>query len=241
MIQESLYDYVMDRLQALGTEEKARVLMRFFKCGPGGYGQGDRFMGVKVPEIRALVKACPQTPPLEDLHRLLMEPWHEARMAALLLLKQSFCKALRKNPDQAAACVDFYLAHTARINNWDLVDLSCTHILGPWLQDRDRTLLYTLAHSPLLWEQRIAMVTTLHFVRRGDFALALHLALSFLDHPHDLMHKAVGWVLREMGKKDPLVLRQFVDAHWARMPRTTLRYAIEKYPEAERKAVLARR
>lgn len=199
---------ILSELRIAGSPEKAIHLARFFKTGPGEYGESDLFLGVTVPAQRDIARRHTDTP-LPVLHTLLSSPWHEARLTALLILLQRFTRAHR-DEDARRECVDFYLAHTPRINNWDLVDLTCYKLLGVWLENRDRTLLYRLAGSPSLWEQRIAIVTTMHFVRRGDFADCLAIADLLLHHPHDLIHKAVGWLLREVGKHDRPTLTAFL-------------------------------
>ncbi len=231
------YDIIMAELRSLGNEEKRRVLSGFFKTGKGEYGEGDMFFGIPVPLIRGVAKRH-KTADMATVKALLDSEWHEARLCALLILVEKMKKA---DADSAKDIVETYLASTARINNWDLVDLSASYIVGAYLLDKPRDLLYRLASSPLLWDNRIAMVSTYAFIKKGDLDDTFALALRLISHPHELMHKAVGWMLREAGKRDMARLSAFVDAHWHEMPRTMLRYAIEKYPEAERKTVLSRR
>lgn len=231
------YDIIMAELRSLGNEEKRRVLSGFFKTGKGEYGEGDMFFGIPVPLTRGVAKRH-KTADMATVKALLDSEWHEARLCALLILVEKMKKA---DADSAKDIVETYLASTARINNWDLVDLSASYIVGAYLLDKPRDLLYRLADSPLLWDNRIAMVSTYAFIKKGDLDDTFALALRLINHPHELMHKAVGWMLREAGKRDMARLSAFVDAHWHEMPRTMLRYAIEKYPEAERKAVLQRR
>ena len=210
-------------------------LSRFFKTGPGQYGEGDKFLGIKVPVTREVVKACWRDTSMEDIRECIESEYHELRLAALLTLVQIFHskKALRQE------CVDFYLAHTARINNWDLVDLSCYPLLGEWLLDKDRSLLYTLAREgKTIWEQRIGIVSTMTFIRHGQLDDTFAIADILLHHPHDLIQKAVGWLLREAGKRDKEALTSFLAGRCVGMPRTMLRYAIEKFPEEERKKYL---
>ena len=210
-------------------------LSRFFKTGPGQYGEGDKFLGIKVPVTRDVVKACWRDTSMEDIRECIESEYHELRLAALLTLVQIFHskKALRQE------CVDFYLAHTARINNWDLVDLSCYPLLGEWLLDKDRSLLYSLAREgKTIWEQRIGIVSTMTFIRHGQLDDTFAIADILLHHPHDLIQKAVGWLLREAGKRDKEALTSFLAERSAGMPRTMLRYAIEKFPEEERKKYL---
>ncbi len=210
-------------------------LARFFKTGPGQYGEGDQFLGIKVPVTRQVVRACWKEVSWEELEECIGSVYHEVRLAALLSLVEIFSH----RPASRAACIDFYLAHTEHINNWDLVDLSCYPLLGVWLLDKDRTLLYELARSgKSIWEQRIAIVSTMTFVRHGELDDSFALADILLHHPHDLIQKAVGWILREAGKRDKEALVQFLAPRHRTMPRTMLRYAIEKFPNPERKSYL---
>lgn len=216
-------------------------LSRFFKTGPGEYGEGDRFLGIKVPVTREVVKRCSASVGFPELEECISSAYHEVRLAALLSLVTLFTKA-KKDPALRARCVEFYLAHTPFINNWDLVDLTCYPLLGVWLLDRDRSLLYDLARDgKSIWEQRIGIVSTMTFLRHGQCADTFNIADILLHHPHDLIHKAVGWLLREAGKRDPSALRAYLEPRFATMPRTMLRYAIEKFPEAERKTYLYRK
>ena len=215
-------------------------LSRFFKTGPGQYGEGDRFLGIKVPVTREVVKACWRETGLDDLEECIASEYHELRLAALLALVEIFSHA-RKDPALQKACVDFYLSHTGRINNRDLVDLSCYPLLGQWLLDKDRGILYDLARNgKTLWEQRIGIVSTMTFIRSGQLGDTFAIADILLHHPHDLIHKAVGWLLREAGKRDRAALDAFLQDRYRTMPRTMLRYAIEKYPESERLSYLSR-
>lgn len=210
-------------------------LMRFFKTGAGQYGEGDRFLGIRVPATRAVVKACWRETDFAQLERCIGSEYHEIRLAALLTLIEIYAHA-RKDPDLQRRCVDFYLAHTERINNWDLVDLSCYPLLGDWLLDRDRTLLYDLARTgKSIWEQRIGIVSTMQFLRHGQLQDTFAIADILLHHPHDLIRKAVGWLLREAGKRDAAALHAFLEPRFREMPRTMLRYAVERMPEDERK------
>ncbi len=225
-------------LRHQASAERAAGSQRFFKTGPGEYGEGDQFLGLSVPQTRALV---PQTDALseDDVLTLLHSEWHEERLIALFILIRRFGKA-RKNEPAQQHLIELYLANTRWINNWDLVDTSAPHLLGAWLLKRDRSVLDRLAASASLWEQRISVLTTQAFIRAGDFADTLRLCERFLPHPHDLMHKACGWMLREVGNRDERMLRSFLDQHVANMPRTMLRYSIEKLPETDRKGYLAR-
>jgi 3-methyladenine DNA glycosylase AlkD len=208
--------------------------MRYFKTGPGQYGEGDRFLGVMVPQTRRVAREFRDLP-LAGVVELLRSPWHEERRCALLLLVRRF---ERGDDDERKELFDLYLGSTAHIDSWDLVDLSAPRIVGAWLQDRSRAPLYRLARSRRLWERRIAILATAHFIARSDFADALALSELLLDDDQDLMHKAVGWMLREVGKRDVGVLEAFLEAHRSRMPRTALRYAIERFPEAKRRRFL---
>ena len=215
-------------------------LSRFFKTGPGQYGEGDIFLGIKVPTTRAVVKSCWKELTLNDLEECVTNPYHEVRLAALLALVEMFSHS-KKDKAFQKECVDFYLSHTDRINNWDLVDLSCYPLLGEWLLDKDRTLLYDLARDgKTIWEQRIGMVSTMTFIRHGQLEDTFAIADILLHQSHDLIHKAVGWLLREAGKKDEVALTEFLKSRYKTMPRTMLRYAIEKFPEDKRQLYLAR-
>ena len=215
-------------------------LSRFFKTGPGQYGEGDIFLGIKVPTTRSVVKSCWKELTLNDLEECVTNPYHEVRLAALLALVEMFSHS-KKDKAFQKECVDFYLSHTDRINNWDLVDLSCYPLLGEWLLDKDRTLLYDLARDgKTIWEQRIGMVSTMTFIRHGQLEDTFSIADILLHHSHDLIHKAVGWLLREAGKKDEVALTEFLKSRYKTMPRTMLRYAIEKFPEGKRQLYMAR-
>ena len=217
-------------------------LSRFFKTGTGQYGEGDKFLGIKVPVIREVVKSCWSRTGFPELEECITSEYHEVRLAALLALVQIFTKAKKPSEKQGITrqqCVDFYLAHTAYINNWDLVDLSCYPLLGVWLLDKDRSLLYDLARNgKTIWEQRIGIVSTMTFIRHGELDDTFDIADILLHHPHDLIHKAVGWLLREAGKRDKPALEAFLSTRAASMPRTMLRYAVEKFPEQERRSFL---
>jgi 3-methyladenine DNA glycosylase AlkD len=218
--------------------EQAVNLSRFFKTGKGQYGEGDKFLGVKVPTTRDVVKQCWQETSFEDLETCICSEYHEIRLAALLTLVQIF-KHAKKDKTLQQQCIDFYLTHTEFINNWDLVDLSCYELLGTWLLDKDRTLLYDLARDgKTIWEQRIGMVSTMQFIRHGQVDDIYAIADIFLTKSqplHDLLQKAVGWLLREAGKRDEQRLKDWLSTRHATMPRTMLRYAIEKFTDEERK------
>lgn len=242
---------LLSRMLACADPTQVEGLSRFFKTGPGQYGEGDKFLGIKVPVTREVVKGCwREMLPADgrkgfpELEECVCSEFHEVRLAALLTLVEIFKYAQKtekkaKGATMTRQCVEFYLAHTKYINNWDLVDLSCYPLLGEWLLDKDRTLLYDLARSgKTLWEQRIGMVSTMTFIRHGQLEDTFAIADILLHHPHDLIHKAVGWLLREAGKKDKSALEAFLAPRYQSMPRTMLRYAIEKFPEVERQAYL---
>lgn len=216
-------------------------LSRFFKTGPGQYGEGDIFLGIKVPVTRGVVKECWKGTYFDELERCMASEYHEVRLAALLTLVQIF-RHSGKDTEMRERCISFYLTHLDGINNWDLVDLSCYELLGVWLMDRDRSLLYEMADKgATLWEQRIGMVSTMAFIRKGQLDDTYALADIFLAKPrplHDLLQKAVGWLLREAGKRDADRLRQWLEPRFRTMPRTMLRYAIEKFPAEERASYL---
>jgi len=230
-------DFILEELQSVGTPEKAAILQRFFKTGPGQYGEGDVFIGVVVPHTRSIARSNSGTPK-EDIAKLLQSKYHEARLCALLILVERFKKA----PEEEKTVIfNFYLKNTSQINNWDLVDLTAPKIVGEYLLDKDRAILYRLAESDNLWEQRIAIVSTYTLIRNNDFTDTFELSKRFLTHKHDLMHKAVGWMLRETGKRDPKALTDFLESFAPVMPRTALRYAIEHYPEPERQYFLKKK
>ncbi|KAA6325416.1 hypothetical protein EZS27_025371 [termite gut metagenome] len=210
---------------------KREFLPGFFKTGQGQYGEGDKFLGVVVPNVRLVAKRYKEEP-FEVTALLLESEWHECRLCALLMMVERFKKSDKKERN---SIYNFYLSQTLRINNWDLVDLSAPYIVGTYLLDKSRDDLYRLAKSTLLWEQRIAIVSTAMLIRNNDFVDIICLSELLLHHKHDLMQKAIGWMLREMGKKDKELLVQFLDKHAAVMPRTMLRYSIEKMDEEERK------
>ena len=228
-----LYNEILSRQDP----EQAVNLSRFFKTGKGQYGEGDKFLGIKVPVTRDVVKQCWQDTSFDDLEACICSEYHEIRLAALLVLVQIF-KHAKKDKVLQQCCVDFYLSHTEFINNWDLVDLSCYELLGVWLLDKDRTLLYDLARDgKTIWEQRIGMVSTMQFLRHGELDDTYAIAELFLNKPqplYDLLQKAVGWLLREAGKRDEQRLKDWLSTRYTTMPRTMLRYAIEKFPEKER-------
>jgi 3-methyladenine DNA glycosylase AlkD len=223
-------------LRALGDPADAQFLQRFFKTGPGEYGHGDVFLGIRVPETRKLARKYAELP-LSQVRRLLHAKEHEARLVALIILTIQYPRA---DADQQQQIFDFYLAHTKCINNWDLVDVSAPSVVGAHLYGKDTARLDELAASRLLWDRRIAIIATQYFIRRGEFRPTLRLARKLLNDRHDLIHKAVGWMLREVGNKDRTSLIEFLDEHHRDMPRTMLRYAIEKFEPSVRSSYLAR-
>ena len=229
---------LIQEIMSKADPSQVEGLSRFFKTGPGQYGEGDKFLGIKIPVTRDVVKKCWDKVGFEDIEECVMSKYHEVRLAALLTLVQIFSHS-KKNQAKQKECVDFYLSHTDRINNWDLVDLSCYSLLGEWLLDKDRSILYDLARNgKTLWEQRIGMVSTMTFIRHGQTEDTFAIADILLHHPHDLIHKAVGWLLREAGKRDKAALVAYLEPRCKAMPRTMLRYAIEKFPEEERRKFL---
>ncbi len=223
-------------LREQASPEVAAVSRGFFKTGPGEYGEGDKFLGLTVPKLRTLSKQSDALSE-EEMIALLRSVWHEERLVALIIMVRRFEKAKRDDATRARL-VKLYLANTVHINNWDLVDTSAPQLLGIWLLTKERVILDKLARSKNLWERRIAVVTTLSFIRSGEFEDTLRLARGLMRDKHDLMHKACGWMLREVGKRDQAVLVQFLKEHATEMPRTMLRYAIEHFPEAVRKRYL---
>jgi 3-methyladenine DNA glycosylase AlkD len=225
-------------LISLADPTKAALLAHYFKTGKGEYGEGDTFLGIMVPVQRTLAKKYRELP-LAEIETLITDPYHEVRLTALLILVWQM-----KRADQALQkkIVSFYLSHTKCINNWDLVDLSARDIVGAYLYNfgGSRSLLYKLARSRNIWERRIAVISTFYFIGQNDFTDTLKICESLLSDRHDLIHKAVGWALREVGKRDVNVLKKFLKVHMSRMSRTTLQYAIERFPEKERKAWLVR-
>jgi 3-methyladenine DNA glycosylase AlkD len=229
---------ILRELLALADPEKAKHLQGYFKTGKGQYAEGDVMLGITVPAMRAIVKRCPQLS-FPEITKLLDSPYHEARATGFLLLVRQFGKA---RGEERKAIFEFYLHNAPKANNWDLVDISCRDVVGGYLIDHEeeREILYRLAESSNLWEQRIAMVSTWTLIHHHQFADALSIAEKLLPHPHDLIHKAVGWMLREVGKKDRPTLTHFLEKHLAAMPRTTLRYAIEHFAPDDRTRFLTK-
>jgi 3-methyladenine DNA glycosylase AlkD len=225
---------MLDKLRALGDPHQAQTLQRYFKTGPGEYGEGDVFLGMRVPQLRKLAKEH-QSFSLSETILLLQSPIHEARVLALLLLVRTYSCG---NADIQERIYCEYLQNTCFINNWDLVDVSAEHIIGAHLKNGGREKLHALAESSLLWERRIAVMATFHYIKQGNFVETLRIAERLLHDPHDLIHKAVGWMLREVGKRDLAVEESFLKIHYKTMPRTMLRYAVEKFPEELRQQYL---
>lgn len=228
---------LIDELQKESDPEKAKNLSWFFKTGKGQYGEGDVFLGITVPRLREISKKY-QNLDLKELQKLLESKIHEHRLSALMILRFKY-ENKNTNEKLKKEIVHFYLLNTKKINNWDLVDLSCHYILGNYLLDKDRDILYKLARSTNLWEKRIAIISTFEFMRNNQFDDSLKICEILLNDKHDLIHKAVGWALREIGKKDKQKEINFLDKHYKAMPRTMLRYAIEKFTDSERKHYLA--
>jgi len=230
-----------DSIYALRDDDKVPGLSRFFKTGEGQYGEGDLFLGIKVPDTREVVKTVWKDVTFDELEECIGSKFHEVRLASLLVLVQIF-KHAKKDAELKKKCVDFYLCHLEGINNWDLVDLSCYEILGTWLLDKDRSILYDMARNgKTIWERRIGIVSTMAFTRKGQLDDTFAIAEIFLKDGrslHDLLQKAVGWLIREAYKTDEDRLREWLKVHCLEMPRTMLRYAIEKFPEEERRAFL---
>lgn len=219
-------------LDAVSNKDKSEILQRFFKTGPGQYGEGDIFWGIQIPTLRSIIKRYKGTP-LDEIVILLHDPVHEIRVAGAMLMVEYFKKG---KPEDKKECFDCYIKYATCFNNWDLVDLTCHHIVGGWLWDKDRTQLYEFAKSGNLWKERISIVSTYYFLRKKDFDDTFGISTLLLNHKHDLIHKAVGWMIREVGNRDHVAETNYLleDNRYQRMPRTMLRYAIEKFPDDER-------
>ena len=219
-------------LKKLSNPEKAKLLQRFFKTGKGDYGEGDIFLGIMVPEQRKIANKYKDIT-LIKIQNLLNSKIHEYRLISLFILISKYQKSGNKKE-----IVNFYLKNTSNINNWDLIDLSAPKIIGNYLLDKDRSLLYKLAKSKSLWEKRISILATAEFIRNNQFKDTLKISEILMDDKHDLIHKGVGWMLREVGKRNQKIEEEFLKKHYKKMPRTMLRYAIEKFPEKKRKSYL---
>lgn len=221
-------------IKKAANKKRARVLQKFFKTGKGEYAEGDMFLGITVPKTRKIAKRYINLDIL-SIDSLLNSKIHEERLLALLILVENYKKS---NDERRYQILDFYLKNTKQINNWDLVDLTADKILGDYLNDKPKDLLYNLAQSSNLWERRIAIISTFCFIKNNQFDETLKIAEILLKDKHDLIQKAVGWMLREIGKRDEKTLKYFIKINYKNMPRTTLRYAIEKFPEEERQKYL---
>jgi 3-methyladenine DNA glycosylase AlkD len=226
-----MHKNIVAELEALAHPDKAKIYARFFKTGKGEYGEGDEFLGLTVPEQRALAKKYLQLS-FSDIEKLLYNKYHEHRLTGLIILVYKYEKA---SPEQREKIIDFYIKHKHRGNNWDLIDCVADKLLGKHLIDRDKSLLYELAKSESLWDRRIAIITTFEFIRQKKFDDTLRIAEILLHDKHDLIQKAVGWMLREVGKRDEKTLLKFLDAYAHEMPRTMLRYAVERLDEKLKK------
>ena len=225
---------IQKKLKSLGNEEKAKKHQRFFKTGPGEYGEGDIFIGVTVPELRKLAKEY-KTITLKEVKQLLHSPIHEKRLLSLFMLIHRYSKG---DKPEKKRIYELYLKNTYFINNWDLIDSSAGHIVGAFLFDKSKKPLYNLVKSDNLWERRISIISTFYFIKRNQFSDTLKISKILLPDKEDLIHKAVGWMLREVGKRDISVEENFLKKHYKNMPRTMLRYAIEKFPESKRQRYL---
>lgn len=232
----TLTNTITAELQALSQDEKRKMLPHFFKTGKGEYGEGDVFLGIVVPNVRNVARKH-KAESLNEVSQLLGSAWHEVRLCGLIIMVEQFKRA---DDTMRKAIFDLYLSLTDRINNWDLVDLSCPSIVGAYLLDKSRDILYQLAESTLLWDNRIAIVSTYTFIRNGQLEDTFALATRMMVHKHDLMHKAIGWMLREAGKRNEQRLYKYIMQHRNTMPRTMLRYAIEKFPPNVRAQLMER-
>jgi 3-methyladenine DNA glycosylase AlkD len=221
-------------LEEIGNPESAKIAQRFFKTGKGQYGEGDVFLGIRVPVQREIAKKYSGLG-LYKLQELMKSKIHEHRLVSLIILTEKY---KNRDKEEKGNIFNFYLKNIKNINNWDLVDLSAPNIVGDFLFDKKKNILYELAISKNIWERRIAIISTFDFIRKGEFADTLIIAKLLLNDKHDLIHKAVGWMLREIGKKDIIVLEDFLKKHYKEMPRTMLRYSIERFDEERRKAYL---
>jgi len=233
----AIFNEIKDDLQALIKPDKAVFLPYFFKTEEGGYAAGDKFIGVVVPDQRKVAQKYYKQATFDDLNELIQSEVHEHRLTALFFLILKY-KKLAKTDLEKSEIINFYLNHLEGVNNWDLVDTSASYLLGSYLYDKPRQLLYDFANSGDLWKQRISIVATYFFIKNHDFGDTLAISEILLTHKHDLIHKAVGWMLREVGKKDRQVLDGFLRKFYKQMPRTMLRYAIEKHEESVKKAIL---
>lgn len=232
--QENSAAEVIRKLEALRNPEQARFHTRFFKTGPGEYGEGDKFLGLCVPVLRKMAQQYRHLP-LTEIEVLLHSPFHEARLLAVIIMVKAYQSGTAQDCEALFQC---YINHSYRINNWDIIDVSAPHIVGAHLYGKSPALLHKLAVSESLWERRIAILATFYMIRKGEYENTLAIAQKLLGDKQDLIHKAVGWMLREVAKRDLNLAKQFLRKHLQQMPRTALRYAIEKFPEALRKQYL---
>ena len=228
---------IIAELKSHANPEKAKALQRFFKTGKGEYGEGDKFLGISVPLQRSISRKYPELS-LNDIQKLLSSRLHELRLTGLFVLRRKYLKSDFSGKQEI---VKFYLRNSKNINNWDLVDSSASYILGDFLLDKPKNILFKLVKSKSIWERRIAIISSGILIKNSDFGTTLTLSELLLGDKHDLIHKAVGWMLKEIGNRDMKVLEKFLDQHCTQMPRTMLRYAIEKMPEAKRKGYLKKK
>lgn len=227
---------IKEEVKSLSSSQKIKIFERFFKTGKGGYAEGDKFAGLTVPESKMIAKKYSKILNLEDLTELLKSKIHEERIIAIILLKEKYKKGEEKIKEEI---FNIYIGSTKHINNWDIVDISAEHIVGDFLENKKKDLLYDFSKSESLWERRISIMSTFGYIKKGKPELTLELAEMLLEDKHDLIHKAVGWMLRETGKRcSQELLEEFLKKHYKRIPRTALRYAIEKFPEELRKKYL---
>ncbi len=232
-------ELIQKKIRQQGDAKRALTSLRFFKTAPGQYGEGDTFLGLTVPQCRKVAKDFFGQLDLLEVVDLLRSPWHEERLTALFMLIMHFNKS---EPREKQRIYRFYLKNTQYINNWDLVDCSAEHIVGSWLNDKERKKIYQLARSKNVWERRIAIIATFHFIKKGSAQDTLAVAKILLSDQHDLLHKATGWMLREVGKRVGQATEEtFLKEHYQHMPRTMLRYAIERFPEKLRKKYLVKK
>lgn len=237
VILENTLFKIKEEIGRAGDAKRAEVFLRFFKTGKGEYGEGDKFFGLTVPKCRGI--ACKyKNLSLKEVEKLFHSKIHEERLISLLILVEQFVKG---DETKRKEIFKLYLKNTAYINNWDLVDLSCYKIIGAYLFDKPRDILFTLAKSKNIWERRIAIVSTYWFIKHNQLDETLNISEILLSDPHDLIHKAAGWMLREVGKRSQKDLEQFLKENYRNIPRTTLRYAIERLPENLRKAYLSKK
>ncbi len=234
LVEQNVLAIILSQLNKMADPLRAEKSRRFMKTGVGEYGEDDKFVGISNPDLRSLVKSFRQAT-FEDCIGLLTHLYHEARMLGLLLLVDKFERGDETQREQVIA---IYLRHTHCANSWDLVDCSCYKMLGRFLLNKDHSVLFTLANSSLIWDRRIAMVSTLHFIKHRQFDTTFRLVKVLLDDKHDLIHKAMGWMLKEVGKKDISALKSFLVDNYQLLPRTALRYSIEKMPKPEREQYL---